>query len=131
MWCVGDLTPEYRERMYKIPDLYAIPFNKNCRVTCVGKKSKQLFADSPARKLIMAKPGTIRKIDHEYIRKGTCNLFISVDLKGGSRHVVVTERRTKADFVNYITSLRKKYQNSKQLYIILDNLNHSQCKIIL
>jgi hypothetical protein len=123
MWCVGDLTPEYRERMYKIPDLYAIPFNKNCRVICVDEKSKQLLADSPARKPIMAKPGAIKKIDHEYIRKGTCNLFIGVDPKGGSRYVVVTERRTKADFVNYITSLRKKYRNSKKLYIALDNLN--------
>jgi Homeodomain-like domain len=42
MWCIGKLTPQYRQRMYNIVDLYQQPYNPNEPVVCVDEKSKQL-----------------------------------------------------------------------------------------
>ena len=45
-----------------------------------------------------AAPGRPARVDYEYERNGTANLFVVVDPPPGRRHVTVTERRTKADF---------------------------------
>lgn len=43
------------------------------------------------------RPGSVRKEDYEYERRGTVNLFVAVEPKAGLRTVAVTDRRTKAD----------------------------------
>jgi len=45
MWCVAEITNEYRQRMYKLLALYARPYDKNYPVVCVDEKSKQLIQD--------------------------------------------------------------------------------------
>ena len=40
------------------------------------------------------KPGSVEKIDAEYIRNGTIEIFMEVEPLTGKRHVAVTERRT-------------------------------------
>jgi hypothetical protein len=45
-----------------------------------------------------AEPGKPLRIDYEYQRNGTANLFLLVEPKAGTRHVEVTERRTRHDF---------------------------------
>jgi hypothetical protein len=122
MWCVGRLTAEYRERMYGLCELYARPHDPQQPVVCVDEKSKQLLA--PTRPAIPAKPGQIAKEDYEYERRGTCNLFVAVEPKGGHREVAVTERRTKADFVHFICGLlNTAYATVLMLHLVVDNLN--------
>ncbi len=48
MWCVGELTQEYRERMYQLLKLYARPLRRDEQVICLDKKSTQLLGDSRA-----------------------------------------------------------------------------------
>jgi hypothetical protein len=50
------------------------------------------------RQPIAAKPGKPEKYDYEYKRKGTCNIFVAVEPKGGNRVIKVTDTRTKKDF---------------------------------
>ena len=76
MWCVGKLTEEYRQRMYDLLDLYARPFRPEEPVVCLDEKSKQLLKH--ARAPLPIKPGTPMRMDYEYVRAGTCNLFLSV-----------------------------------------------------
>ncbi|MBW4553203.1 MAG: hypothetical protein KME35_19130 [Aphanocapsa sp. GSE-SYN-MK-11-07L] len=44
MWCIGELTAQYRERMYEVLDLYERPSRVEEPVVCVDEKSKQLLA---------------------------------------------------------------------------------------
>jgi hypothetical protein len=39
MWCIGELTVEYRRRMYDLLDLYARPYHANEPVICLDEKS--------------------------------------------------------------------------------------------
>lgn len=122
MWCVGKLTAEYRERMYGLCALYARPHDPEQPVVCVDEKSKQLLAHT--RRELPAKPKHIAKQDYEYKRRGTCNLFVAVEPKGGHREVAVTARRTKADFVHFICGLLNTvYATVVRLHLVVDNLN--------
>jgi len=122
MWCIGQITEEYRHRMYELLALYAQPFDPREPVVCIDEKSLQLLGHSRAP-LPMA-PGVIAKDDYEYVRKGTINLFVAVEPKAGQRAVSVTEQRGKIDFVGFIASLLGgAYARARRVHIVLDNLN--------
>jgi hypothetical protein len=122
MWCITAITPEYRERMYKVLDLYREKYSKQFPVVCFDEKSKQLLEDS--RKPIPLKPGSLAKHDYEYIRHGTCNIFAAVEPKAGRHFIKVTDQRTKSDFAIFIRDLiEKQYKEAIKVRIVLDNLN--------
>lgn len=122
MWCITAITSEYRERMYRVLDLYKEPYNKQFPVICFDEKSKQLLEDS--RKPIPLKPGSPVKYDYEYKRNGTCNIFAAVEPKAGRHFVEVTDHRTRCDFSKFIKDLvEKEYKEAIKVRIVLDNLN--------
>ena len=122
MWCVGVLTEEYRQRMYELLDLYARPFHAYEPVVCLDEKSKQLLKHSRAP--LPVKPGTPLRMDYEYVRAGTCNLFVAVEPKGGRRTVMVTDHRAKTDFVSFVRHLLEQvYATAQRVHLVMDNLN--------
>ena len=122
MWCVARITVEYRERMYALLDLYAKAYSAEEPVICLDEKSKQLLADK--RQPIAMEPGSPAKEDYEYTRKGTRNLFVAVEPKGGRREVSVTARRTKKDFVTFVLYLvQVVYASARKVHLVVDNLN--------
>ena len=125
MWCIGELTHEYRRRMYALLALYAQPWNAREPVVCIDEKSLQLTAHSRAPLPML--PGVAAKDDYEYVRKGTSNLFVAVEPKAGQRVVSVTAHRGKVDFVDFVgfvaTLLGGVYSAARQVHIVLDNLN--------
>lgn len=122
MWCVGKLTEEYRERMYDLLDLYAQPFRSREPVICLDEKSKQLLRD--CRPTLPMKPGSPAKQDYEYVRSGTCNLFVAVEPRGGRRTVMVTDHRAKVDFVAFVSYLLEQvYARARRVHLVMDNLN--------
>jgi len=66
MWCIQEITPEYRQRMYDILNLYEEPYNHLKPVLGIDEKPKQLIEDS--RTPIPLKLGKSEKQDYEYIR---------------------------------------------------------------
>jgi len=122
MWCIGELTAEYRRRMYELLDLYARPHDPREPVICVDEKSKQLLRET--RCPLPAKPAIVTKQDYEYERAGTCNIFVAVEPRGQRRFVQVTARRTKVDFVDFVCRLlRRGYSHVRKVHFVLDNLN--------
>lgn len=122
MWCVGKLTKAYRRRMYDLLDLYARPLRPKEPVVCLDEKSKQLLKHS--RTPLPIKPGTPIRLDYEYVRAGTCNLFVAVEPKGGRRTVRVTDHRAKTDFVAFIRYLLEQvYVTAHRVHLVMDNLN--------
>ena len=122
MWCIGELTQEYRCRMYELLALYAQPFDPREPVVCIDEKSLQLVGY--VRAPLPMSPGKQAKDDNEYVRKGTSNLFVAVEPKAGRRNVSVTEHRGKVDFVQFIASLLSgTYATARRVHLVLDNLN--------
>lgn len=122
MWCIAALTEEYRRRMYHLLELYALPLRRDEPVVCVDEKSLQLLAHS--RSPMPMRPNSPRKEDYEYVRRGTCNLFVAVQPRAGTRTVVVTDHRGKADFVAFVRHLlATTYRTARCLHLVLDNLN--------
>ncbi|MGH7945585.1 MAG: IS630 family transposase [Opitutaceae bacterium] len=121
------MTEEYRQRMYDVLELYARPYRKHEPVICIDEKSKQLIRDS--RQPLPMKPGAPAKYDYEYVRAGTCNVFVAVEPRGGRRTVEVTERRTKPEFVGFVRRLLERtYASAHKVHLVLDNLNtHFRC----
>ena len=122
MWCVGRLTEEYRQRMYDLLDLYGRPFQSREPVIGLDEKSKQLLKDS--RPPLPIKPGAPVRLDYEYVRGGTCNLFVAIEPKGGRRIVQITDHRAQTDFVAFIQYLLEQaYATARRIHLVLDNLN--------
>jgi len=82
--------------MEDVLDLYEEEYDVERPVVCFDETSKQLIGHT--RTPIVAEPGRLERIDYEYKRNGTRNLFVFCEPKGGWRHVEVTERRTAVDF---------------------------------
>ena len=108
--------------MYDVLNVYARPYRKQEPVICIDEKSKQLIRDSRAS--LAMKSGAPAKLDYEYIREGTCNVFVAVEPKGRRRVVSVTERRTKPEFVRFVQRLlERSYASAQKVHFVLDNLN--------
>jgi DDE superfamily endonuclease len=122
MWCIGELSEEYRQRMYALLELYALSLSKAEPVICIDEKSLQLIAHS--REPLPMKQHSPVKQDCEYERRGTTNLFVAVEPKAGQRIVEVTAQRGKADFVAFVKDLLDNvYTKARKVHLVLDNLN--------
>jgi hypothetical protein len=122
MWCIQQITQEYRERMYILLELYEQEYDELHPVICVDEKSKQFLEE--IRNPIAMKPGSPYKYDYEYKRKGTGNLFVAVEPKAGKRIVKITDTRTKPDYAHFIKELLEKYYpQAKSIRLVADNLN--------
>jgi hypothetical protein len=128
MWCIQEITPEYRERMYDVLDLYEEPYDTKRPVIGLDEKPKQLIEDSRAP--ISLKPGKTTKQDYEYVRKGTANIFMAVEPKGGKRVTQVTNSRSMKDFAFFLRKLVKKYADSDCIRLALDNLSTHKPKAL-
>lgn len=121
MWCIQEITPEYRKRMYDVLDLYNEPYDPKRPVICIDEKPKQLIED--VRVPIPMKPGSPEKYDYQYKRNGSINIFMAVEPKGGKRYTKVTDQRTKKDFAIYLQSVLSNYKNTEKTRVVFDNLN--------
>jgi hypothetical protein len=71
--------------MEDVLDVYHRPRDPECPVVCLDETSKQLIAET--RVPIPAKPGRPGRIDYEYERNGTANIFMLFAPLEGRRHV--------------------------------------------
>jgi DDE superfamily endonuclease len=103
-------------------DLYAEPYDTRRPKVNFDEKSVQLLAET--RTALPVQPGHPARIDYEYQRNGTANLFVMCEPQAGWRHVVVTERRTKHDFAHQMQWLvDDRYPQAEVIRVVLDQLN--------
>ena len=108
--------------MEDVLEVYKRPYDPKRPVVCLDETSKQLIGET--RTPIPAEPGQLQRIDYEYERKGTANLFMTFEPLGGRRWVDVTERRTAVDFAEVIRRLvDERYPQAKKIVLVMDNLN--------
>ena len=114
--------------MHDILDLYEESYDPKRPVIGLDEKPKQLIEDS--RTPIPMKKGKAQKQDYEYVRKGTANVFMAVEPKGGKRLTQVTDSRTMKDFAYFLRMLTKKYADAECIRIVLDNLSTHKPKAL-
>ncbi len=108
--------------MEDVLDLDAEPADPKRPVVCFDECPIQLVEE--VRQPMPAKPGQPERIDYEYKRNGTCNVFMTVEPQAGLRHVEVTERRTKQDFALLMKGLvDERYRGADEIRLVVDNLN--------
>lgn len=100
----GELTKEYRRRMYALMALYAKPPDPLEPVVCDDERRLKSVAHSRAALPISA--GRATKNDYEYVRKGTSNLFVAEDAMAGQHTFVAAEHRGKVEFVDFLACLQ-------------------------
>jgi transposase len=113
---------EFVSRMEPVLDTYERPFDPDRPVVGVDEASVQLVEE--VRDPVPAAPGRPARIDYEYKRNGTANLFVATQPLVGWREVVITERRTAVDFAGFLKHLADDiYAEAKKITLVLDNLN--------
>jgi DDE superfamily endonuclease len=109
-------------RMEDVLDLYAEPYDPQRPVVCFDEQPRQLVEE--IRTPLPRAPGRPERVDYEYRRRGTCNLFLFFEPLAGWRHVELTERRTAADFAQQIRALVDvHYPAAELIAVVLDNLS--------
>jgi len=69
-------------------------------------------------------PGILGRIDYEYRRNGTANLFAFVDVHRPWRHIKVTDHRTAIDFAHCMKDLSDvHFPDAEVIVVVMDNLS--------
>src|SRR3954447_12978664 len=113
---------EFVARMEDVLDVYARPFDHARPVVCMDEKPYQLLAH--ARDPIPLAPGRDRGEDSEYVRHGTCSIFVWIEPLAGRRRVDARQRRTRLDWAQEIEHLlTTDYPDAESVVLVMDNLN--------
>ena len=108
--------------MEDVLEVYTRPRDPCRPVVCLDETSKQLVCETRAP--VPARPGQPARVDYEYERNGTANLFMMFAPLEGWRHVKVTDRRTAVDYAHALKDLSDThFPEAKQIVLAQDNLN--------
>jgi hypothetical protein len=108
--------------MEDVLDVYARAHDAAVPVVCMDEKPYQLLAH--ARDPIPAAPGRDRKEDSEYVRRGTCSIFVWVEPLAGRRRVIARRQRTRIDWAHEVEHLlTRDYPHAQRIVLVMDNLN--------
>ena len=77
-----------------------------------------------ARDPIPARPGHDLKQDSEYVRHGTCSIFVWAEPLAGRRRVDARPRRTRIDWAAEVDQLLTvDFPDAQRVVLVMDNLN--------
>jgi len=100
--------------------VYTRPHDPDRRLVCLDETSKQLIAET--RSPIPMKAGAPARLDYEYERNGTANLFMMFAPVEGWRHVKVTDRHTAVDYARVLKDLVPQVLGHDRRMLALVNL---------
>lgn len=113
---------EFAAGMEAVLDVYSRPYDANCPVLCMDEQPVQLLKET--RPPIPATATHGRRIDYEYERAGTANIFMFTEPLAGWREVAVRETKTKFDWATEMGRLLEgRYAHCQQVIVVCDNLN--------
>ena len=120
--------------MKHILDLYRQEADPERPLICFDEKPMQITGST--REEVSMKPGKPKRVDYEYERHGTQNLFMFFAPFQGWRHVGVRPRRRKVDFAEEIRSILETcFPEAEKIRLVCDNLKrqleHARCRILL
>ena len=115
--------------MEDVLDVYKRPLDPKRPLVCMDECSRQLIGE--VRTPLPLEPGRPERYDFEYVRNGTCNLFVFSAPLLGWRRVEATEQRTRLDWAEQIRRLAEQdFPDADKIVLVMDNLNtHSPASL--
>jgi hypothetical protein len=109
--------------MEDVLSVYARQYDPDYPVICNDEKPVQLLGDS-RKPIPMSEKNHTKLEDGEYMRNGTCSIFMFTEPLGCWRESHVREHRTKKDWAREIKwLLDEQYPDAKKVVLVNDNLN--------
>ncbi len=121
-WCIPkEQSAEFVACMEDVLEVYSRPYDERYPVVCMDEKPLQLLGE--ARKGHRKEDGSMIQ-DSEYVRNGTCSIFLFTEPLAGFRHAKALEHRTKVDWARQMRWLSDEiYPNAEKIIMVCDNLN--------
>ncbi len=122
-WCIPPKeNAEFVAAMEDILDIYEMPYDPSLPVVCMDEKPYQRLGET--REPLPMRPGDDQKMDSEYIREGTCSIFIFTEPLRGWCCSHVRKTRTALDWAEEIKYLLTEcYPGNEKIILVMDNLN--------
>jgi len=106
--------------MEEVLETYAKPYNPARPVLCMDEQPVQFVKET--RKPIAATAKRPRRVDYEYERAGTANIFMFTELLSGWREATARESKTKMDWaVEMARLLEGRYRRCDKVVLVCDN----------
>lgn len=102
-------------------DVYETPRDPKRPMVCMDEKPYQLLGE--VRDPLPMRPDDPTKIDSEYVRNGTCSIFVFTAPLEGIRHVSVRDHRTALDWAEQI-----KYLCDEMFPDIVPSISENMCR---
>jgi transposase len=108
--------------MEDILDVYTRKVDKKYPIVCMDECPRQLIGEVRTPQEIQK--GKAQRFDTEYVRNGTCELFMFAAPLEGWRRVEVTEHRKREDWAREIQKLvEHDFPAAEKIVLVMDNLN--------
>jgi DDE superfamily endonuclease len=102
--------------------VYARPYDPARPVVCMDEKPFQFLGH--VREPLPTRPGHDACEDSEYVRCGTCSIFVWAEPLRGWRRVHALPQRTKIDWAEQVKELLTvDYPHAETVVLVMDNLN--------
>ena len=124
MWCIPPKqNAEFVAHMEDVLEVYSRPYQENRPVICMDEKPFQLL-DEYIEPIPMSENNHIEKYDCEYVRKGSCSIFMFTEPLAGWREAHALPQRTAIDWGSQIKWLvDEAYPQAEKIVLVMDNLN--------
>lgn len=124
MWCIPPKqNADFVAHMEDVLEVYSRPYDPQHPVVCMDEKPFQLL-DEYLEPIPMGKDNHTEKYDCEYVRKGSCSIFMFTEPLGQWREAHALPRRTCIDWAHQIHWLvEEQYPNVEKIVLVMDNLN--------
>jgi hypothetical protein len=108
--------------MEDVLGVYHRPYDEKRPVIRMDEQPVQLPGEK--REPIPVNEHHSRREDNEYVRKGTCGVFMFVEPLGGKRYVEASGRRTREGWAREVKSIvTEQYPQAEKAVLAMDNLN--------
>ena len=108
--------------MEDVLEVYSRPYDASRPVVCMDEKPVQLLAE--VRDGFTSNSTGVRYEDNEYVRNGTCSIFLFTEPLAGWRQAEARQQRTRTDWAERIKWLLDvQYPDVEQMVLVCDNLN--------
>lgn len=113
---------EFVASMEAVLDTYEKPYDPACPVLCMDEQPVQLIQET--RPPIPATGRRAKRVDYEYERAGTANIFMFTEPLAGWREATARATKTKLDWAVEMARLMEgRYKNCPLVTLVCDNLN--------
>jgi hypothetical protein len=89
--------------MEDVLEVYHRPYDEDRPVICMDEQPVQLLGE--VREPIAMDEHHSKREDSEYVRKGTCSVFMFVEPLGGRRHVTASRQRRREDWAREVKKI--------------------------